>query len=62
MTCEGCTNAINRILTKNKDKLLIQDYDISLENQQVTINHDEKVNDDQILAVLKKSGKEVSLK
>lgn len=62
MTCEGCTNAINRILTKNKDNLLIQDYDISLENQQVTINHDEKVNDDEILAVLKKSGKEVSLK
>ncbi|KAL6933573.1 hypothetical protein ACO0R3_001345 [Hanseniaspora guilliermondii] len=62
MTCEGCSNAINRIILKNKDNLSISDYNISLENQEVVINHDEKVNAEDILTVLKKSGKEVSLK
>ncbi|GMM40359.1 hypothetical protein FOG51_02416 [Hanseniaspora uvarum] len=62
MTCGGCSNAINRIITKNKDKLLINDYNISLESQEVAIDHDEKISDDEILTVLKKSGKEVSLK
>lgn len=62
MTCEGCSNAINRIILKNKDNLAISDYNISLANQEVVIDHDEKVNGEDILTVLKKSGKEVSLK
>lgn len=62
MTCEGCSNAINRILLKNKDNLAITDYNISLENQEVVVDHDEKISGEEILTVLKKSGKEVSLK
>lgn len=62
MTCEGCSNAINRIILKNKDNLAINDYNISLENQEVVIDHDEKISGENILTVLKKSGKEVSLK
>ncbi len=50
------------MIQRIKTKLFINDYNISLESE-VAIDHDEKkISDDEILTVLKKSGKEVSLK
>ncbi|KAL6929188.1 hypothetical protein ACO0SA_002528 [Hanseniaspora valbyensis] len=65
MSCSGCSSAIERIITKNKDKLHIINYSISLEKQEVIVEYDNEagdVTDAIILDKLKKSGKEISLR
>lgn len=66
MACSGCSSAIERIINKNKDKLHIKNYSISLEKQEVIVEYDENnsdgVDNNIILEKLKKSGKEISLR
>lgn len=66
MTCSGCSGAIERIINKNKDKLHIKNYNISLEKQEVIVEYEESnadgVDDNVILEKLKKSGKEISIR
>ncbi|KAM4039463.1 copper transport protein ATOX1 isoform 2-T2 [Anomaloglossus baeobatrachus] len=54
MTCEGCSNAVARVL----DRLGDVQYEIDLPNKKVVIESD-KHSVDQLLETLKKTGKEV---
>ncbi|GAA5858189.1 hypothetical protein JCM1840_001078 [Sporobolomyces johnsonii] len=54
MTCSGCSGAIERVLKKTEG---ISSYDISLEKQEVIVKT--SVPYDDILAKIKKTGKEV---
>ncbi|XP_068134499.1 copper transport protein ATOX1 [Hyperolius riggenbachi] len=53
MTCDGCSNAVGRVLTKLKDVK----YDIDLENKKVFITSDQ-YSAEQLLETLKKTGKD----
>ncbi|KAJ8254966.1 hypothetical protein GJAV_G00199400 [Gymnothorax javanicus] len=53
MTCEGCSGAVTRVLSKQDVK-----FEIDLPNKKVFVESDKSVED--LLAVLKKTGKEVS--
>ncbi|XP_056372826.1 copper transport protein ATOX1 isoform X2 [Hyla sarda] len=53
MTCEGCSNAVNRVLSRLGD---VQ-YEIDLPNKKVVIQADNH-SVDQLLETLKKTGKE----
>lgn len=57
MTCSGCVGAVNRVLSKEPK---VGQVDISLENQTVKVSSDTLSQDD-ILAIIKKSGKETSV-
>jgi copper chaperone len=54
MSCSGCSNAINRVLSKKEENKKI---DISLENQTVDVITSLPYED--VLAAIKKTGKEV---
>ncbi|GAA5902330.1 hypothetical protein JCM5296_003114 [Sporobolomyces johnsonii] len=54
MTCSGCSGAIERVLKKTEG---VSSYDISLEKQEVIVKT--SVPYDDILAKIKKTGKEV---
>ncbi|KAG5852251.1 copper transport protein ATOX1 [Anguilla rostrata] len=53
MTCEGCSGAVTRVLTKLDVK-----FDIDLPNKKVVIESDKSADD--LLATLKKTGKAVN--
>ena len=55
MTCSGCSNAVNRILSKTEG---VSSFDISLENQLVTVKS-KSLSQEQVFEVIKKSGKPV---
>lgn len=57
MTCEGCSGAVTRVLNRQGDK--VTKFDINLETKQVFVES-EKLSAEEILAVLKKTGKETS--
>ncbi|GAA5897249.1 hypothetical protein JCM8208_003769 [Rhodotorula glutinis] len=54
MTCGGCSGAIERVLKKTEG---VSSYDVSLDTQQVIVKT--TVPYDDILAKIKKTGKEV---
>ncbi|XP_061090240.1 copper transport protein ATOX1 [Conger conger] len=54
MTCEGCSGAVTRVLNKLDDVK----FDIDLPNKKVFIESDKSADD--LLAVLKKTGKPVT--
>ncbi|GAA5853654.1 hypothetical protein JCM3766R1_004447 [Sporobolomyces carnicolor] len=55
MTCEGCSGAIDRVLKKLDG---INSYEVSLESQEVIVRTRE-VSFEDVLAKIKKTGKEV---
>uniref|UniRef100_G3TJU0 Copper transport protein ATOX1 n=1 Tax=Loxodonta africana TaxID=9785 RepID=G3TJU0_LOXAF len=55
MTCEGCSNAVSRVLSKLEG---VQ-FDVDLPNKKVCINSSEH-SVDTLLETLKKTGKAVS--
>ncbi|KAI6243866.1 Copper chaperone Atox1 [Aphelenchoides fujianensis] len=55
MTCEGCANAARRVLGRLGDK--VQDVQIDVKSQKVDVTTD--LSQEEILEVLKKTGKEV---
>ncbi|KAL7496912.1 hypothetical protein ACHAWT_005150 [Skeletonema menzelii] len=61
MTCEGCANAVKRILGKVDG---VSDIQTSVEAKSVVVVHDESVSKDDLLAKLQKwsaaSGKSVA--
>lgn len=58
MSCEGCSSAIQRVLSKHKDKG-IQNVEIDMPGQQVkvTVNGDLTAND--VLELIRRTGKNV---
>nr|XP_033782996.1 copper transport protein ATOX1 [Geotrypetes seraphini] len=54
MTCEGCSNAVTRVLSKLEG---VQCFDIDLPNKKVMINSEHSV--DKLLDTLKKTGMDV---
>ncbi|XP_077182629.1 copper transport protein ATOX1 isoform X2 [Paroedura picta] len=54
MTCEGCSNAVTRVL----NKLGAVQFDIDLPNKTVTIDSEHTI--DTLLETLKKTGKNAS--
>ncbi|CAE6414156.1 unnamed protein product [Rhizoctonia solani] len=57
MTCSGCSGAITRVLTKTKEAGDISSFDVSLDKQEVLVTG--KMSYDDVLAKIKKTGKEV---
>ncbi|GAA5925180.1 copper metallochaperone ATX1 [Sporobolomyces koalae] len=55
MTCGGCSGAVDRVLKKTEG---INSYDISLETQEVIVRTRD-VSYEDVLAKIKKTGKEV---
>ncbi|XP_060530684.1 uncharacterized protein LOC132704599 [Cylas formicarius] len=55
MTCEGCSGAVQRVLEKHKDR--IENFDISLKDQQVKVKTNLSAED--VLELIKKTGKAV---
>ncbi|BGP70597.1 Cytosolic copper metallochaperone [Rhodotorula toruloides] len=55
MTCAGCSGAIERVLKKTEG---LSSYDVSLEKQEVIVKTSSVPYDD-VLAKIKKTGKEV---
>ncbi|KAJ3158247.1 Cytosolic copper metallochaperone [Geranomyces michiganensis] len=53
MTCGGCSGAVTRILQKTEG---VQNFDVSLETQLVTVTSD-TLTQDQVYEAVKKSGK-----
>jgi len=57
MTCEGCSNAVNRVLGKLQGQG-VNKVDIDLPGKKVYV--DSTLSSEQLLETLKKTGKEVS--
>jgi len=55
MTCEGCSNAVKRVLGKFGDK--IHNVEIKLDEKLVTVDTD--MDREEVIEVLRKTGKEV---
>lgn len=55
MTCAGCSNAVNKVLSRLEPD--VSNIDISLENQ--TVDLDSTLPYETVLEKIKKSGKEV---
>ncbi|KAL0082035.1 hypothetical protein J3Q64DRAFT_1754624 [Phycomyces blakesleeanus] len=56
MTCSGCSNAVNRALSRLEG---VEKVDISLEKQEVVVEAS-TLTREQVLAAIKKTGKEVN--
>ncbi|TPX35336.1 hypothetical protein SmJEL517_g02242 [Synchytrium microbalum] len=56
MSCSGCSNAVNRVLTKTPG---VQKVDISLEKQEVLVQTDASLDQNAVFEAIKKSGKPV---
>ncbi|KAJ7709869.1 hypothetical protein B0H17DRAFT_1029558 [Mycena rosella] len=57
MTCSGCSGAITRVLEKAKGDGGVSDFTVNLETQEVLVNG--TIPYDDLLAKIKKTGKEV---
>jgi len=57
MTCEGCSGAINRILTRQKEKGAVTEYDIDLPGKTVSVISTLTMGE--VQDILAKSGKTV---
>ncbi|KAF7633070.1 HMA domain-containing protein [Meloidogyne graminicola] len=58
MTCSGCSNQVQRVLGKLGDK--VSNVQIDLSSKQVQIESDD-LSSEELLEILKKTGKEVKL-
>ncbi|KAK9476853.1 hypothetical protein V1514DRAFT_335592 [Lipomyces japonicus] len=56
MSCSGCSNAVNRVLTKLDG---VNDIKITLDDQKVLVKTADTVAYDTVLSQIKKSGKTV---
>ncbi|KAI7829836.1 copper transport protein ATOX1-like protein [Gamsiella multidivaricata] len=56
MTCSGCSGAVTRVLNKLKDAGSVEQFDVSLETQKVTVES-EKLSEADILQTIQKTGK-----
>ncbi|KAK9457347.1 hypothetical protein V1511DRAFT_493363 [Dipodascopsis uninucleata] len=56
MSCNSCSNAVNRVLNKLDG---VNDVQITLEDQNVVVKTADDITYDAVLAQIKKSGKEV---
>ncbi|KAI0298672.1 copper ion chaperone [Multifurca ochricompacta] len=60
MTCGGCSGAVSRALQKAQaNDIGISSYDVNLDKQEVVVHGTAPYDD--VLAVIKKTGKEVSM-
>jgi len=57
MTCEGCSGAVKRILTKQQEKGAVNDYEIDLPGKTVSVTSTLTMNE--VQDILAKSGKTV---
>ncbi|KAH8829274.1 copper chaperone taha [Flagelloscypha sp. PMI_526] len=59
MTCSGCSNAINRVLTKAKDdpSAGVSDFTVKLDEQEVTVKGTASYDD--VYARIAKTGKQI---
>lgn len=57
MSCSGCSNAVNRVLTKLDG---VDNIDISLEKQTVDVTTSDKLEYDTVLLTISKTGKKVN--
>ncbi|KAI9028563.1 heavy metal-associated domain-containing protein [Hyaloraphidium curvatum] len=57
MTCGGCSGAVNRALKRTEG---VQEVDISMEAQRVKVTTDERLTEDAVFEVIKKTGKAVT--
>lgn len=57
MTCSGCSNAVNRVLTKLDG---VQDVNISLEDQTVDVTTSDSLDYDTVHNTIAKTGKKVN--
>ncbi|CDK26840.1 unnamed protein product [Kuraishia capsulata CBS 1993] len=57
MTCSGCSNAVNRVLTKLEG---VKNIDISLEKQTVDVKTTASLDYDSVLKTITKTGKKVN--
>jgi copper chaperone len=57
MTCTGCSGAVTRILTKAAAGG-VESFDVNLEEQRVTVTTS-TLSQDQVMELIKKSGKPV---
>jgi len=58
MTCEGCSNAMNRLLTKQKEKGEIEEFSVDLATKTVSVTSTKELPD--VVTILEKSGKKVA--
>lgn len=58
MTCSGCSNALTKILTRQKDKGKVIDFQVSLEEKTVSVESD--LGASEVEEILKKCGKAVT--
>jgi len=58
MTCEGCSNAINKLLTRQKEKGEVSDFAVDLPTKTVSVSTAKELPD--VIAILEKSGKKVA--
>jgi len=56
MSCSGCSNAVNRVLSKLDG---VNNINIALEEQKVVVKTEDRLTYDDVLLQIKKSGKEV---
>ncbi|KAF8350674.1 hypothetical protein F5887DRAFT_940407 [Amanita rubescens] len=57
MTCSGCSGAVTRVLEKAKTEGGVTEFDVSLEEQKVTVTGTMPYED--VLEKIKKTGKKV---
>lgn len=57
MTCSGCSNAVNRVLTRLQG---VKNVDISLEEQKVSVTADDSVDYQTVHDTIAKTGKKIN--
>lgn len=57
MTCEGCSGAATRVLNKKKAEGIVLDFDVQLAEKKVFVEVPDGTTSDEILEILKKTGK-----
>ena len=57
MSCSGCSNAVNRVLTKLDG---VDNIDISLEKQTVDVTNSDSLDYDTVYQTISKTGKKVN--
>jgi len=58
MTCEGCSNAMNKILSRQRDKGEVDDFTVDLPTKTVNVTTTKELQE--VVAMLEKAGKKVS--
>jgi len=58
MTCEGCSNALNKLLGRQRDKGEVSDFTVDLPTKTVSVTTIKELQE--VVAMLEKAGKKVS--